>query len=149
MKSQYAVGSKAPAFSLKTSEGNTISLKQFLGKKNVLLIFYPGDDTPGCTAQLCSIRDDYKTFQKTNTVVFGVNHADKDSHNHFIKKFGFQFPLLIDKDRKVSKKYGAIKYMFGRESIRRSVVLIDKKGKFAYVKRGMPEDKEILAQLIG
>ena len=147
MKSKYEIGSTAPAFTLKTSAGDSVSLKQFLGKKNVLLIFYPGDDTPGCTAQLCAIRDDYATFKKTNTVVFGVNHADKASHDAFIHKFGFQFPLLIDKDRKVSKKYGAIKNMFGHESIRRSVVLIDKKGKLAYVKRGMPTDAEILTNL--
>lgn len=142
----YHAGNPAPAFTLKDSKGNKVSLAQFKGQP-VLLIFYPGDDTPGCTAQLCAIRDDHKAFQKLNVAIFGINHADAESHNNFIQKYGFQFPILIDEDREVSKKYGAIKNMFGRESIKRSVVIIDKNGVIAWNKRGMPTDQEIFAEL--
>ncbi len=146
--STYAVGTTAPAFTLKDSQGNSFKLADFKGKKNVLLFFYPGDDTPGCVKQLCAIRDDKAKFKSfKDLVAFGVNHADADSHNAFIEKYGLTMPLLIDKDRKVSKKYGAIKYMFGNESIKRSVIIIDKNGKLAYVKRGMPENEEILEAL--
>jgi len=145
--SKYAPGTTAPAFTLKDSEGKTVKLSSFKGKQAVLLIFYPGDMTPGCTMQLCAIRDDYSDFKKLKVAVFGVNHAAADSHNKFIEKYGFQFPILIDTNRKVSKKYGAIKYMFGHESIKRSVVIIDKQGKLAWVKRGMPSDAEILSEL--
>lgn len=141
------VGDKAPLFSLKNQKGQTISLKSYQAKQNVLLIFYPGDDTPGCTTQLCNLRDDFSKFKKYNCVVFGINHADKNSHQKFIKKYTFPFDLLIDTDKKISKKYKALKFMFGNESIKRSVVLIDKQGKIAFLKRGMPEDKEILAVL--
>ncbi len=146
--SKYAVGTVAPAFTLKDSQGTTVKLADFKGKKHVLLFFYPGDDTPGCTKQLCAVRDDKAKFKKfKDLVVFGVNHANADSHNAFIEKYGLTMPLLIDKDRKVSKKYGAIKYMFGNESIKRSVIIVDKNGKLAYVKRGMPENEEILEAL--
>lgn len=142
----WAIGNKAPAFSLKDSAGQKVTLSALQGQ-TVLLIFYPGDDTPGCTAQLCAIRDDFKKFKSLKVAVYGVNQAGDESHNKFITKYGFQFPILIDSDCAVSKKYGAIKYMFGRESIKRSVVIIDKAGKIAWVKRGMPTDVEIFAEL--
>lgn len=148
MTSLYTIGSKAPAFSLKDHSGKTIKLSDFKGKKNVLLFFYPGDDTPGCTKQLCALRDDKADFaQFKDLVIFGVNHADATSHKKFIEKYNLTIPLLIDKDRKVSKKYGAIKYMFGNPSIRRSVIIIDKDGKLAWVKRGMPDNKDIITAL--
>jgi peroxiredoxin Q/BCP len=144
---QYHAGNPAPKFTLKDSQGNKISLAQFKGQQPVVLIFYPGDDTPGCTAQLCAIRDDYSKFNKINAAVFGINQAGAESHNKFIEKYGFKFPILIDEGREVSKKYGAIKNMFGHESIKRSVVVIDKEGVIAWVKRGMPTDQEILTEL--
>jgi len=142
----WAIGNLAPQFTLKDSNGKKVSLAKLEGQP-VLLIFYPGDDTPGCTAQLCAIRDDFKKFGKLKVAVYGINHANAGLHNNFISKYGFQFPILIDADRSVSKKYGAIKYMFGRESIKRSVVIINKDGRIAWVKRGMPTDKEILEEL--
>lgn len=142
----WAIGNKAPNFTLKDSAGKKVTLASLSGHP-ILLIFYPGDDTPGCTAQLCAIRDDFKKFKSLKVSVYGVNHANADSHNSFITKYGFQFPILIDADRSVSKKYGAIKYMFGHESIKRSVVIIDKAGNIAWVKRGMPSDAEIMKEL--
>jgi len=141
------VGGKAPLFSLKNQKGKNISLQDYQSKQNVLLIFYPGDNTPGCTKQLCDLQDDFSKFKKYNTVIFGINQADKNSHQKFIDNYNFPFDLLIDTDKKVSTKYKALKFMFGRPSIKRSVVLIDKQGKIVFLKRGMPEDKEILAVL--
>lgn len=141
------VGDKAPLFTLKNQAGQKIALKDFLGKKNVLLIFYPGDNTPGCTKQLCAVRDDFSKFKNLDAVVFGVNHGDDTSHQKFIDKYQFPFDLLIDEDRNVSRKYKALKFMFGHESIKRSVVLIDKQGKIIFLKRGMPSDQEIIDSL--
>ena len=138
---------KAPAFRLHDERGRTVALSDFKGKKNVLLIFYPGDMTPGCTMQLCAIRDDWKKFQGTDTVVFGVNHADAVSHTAFSKKYRFPFPILIDTGKKVSTRYGALRPYFKAIIIRRSVVGIGKNGKIFYLRRGMPKDSEILKAL--
>src|SRR3989338_5835990 len=92
-KKLLTVGSRAPSFTLKDAAGNAVSLKDFRGKKSVVLIFYPGDMTPGCTMQLCAIRDDWSKFTRHDTVVFGINHGDAESHKAFIKKYGFPFPL--------------------------------------------------------
>lgn len=141
------IGDTAPPFSLKNQTGQKISLRDYQGEKNVLLIFYPGDNTPGCTKQLCAIKNDFTKFEKLDTVVFGINQADAKSHQKFIDKQKYPFDLLIDTDRLVSKKYKALKFMFGYESIRRSVVLINKEGKIIFLKRGLPADREILAAL--
>lgn len=141
------VGDQAPLFSLRSQSGQTITLKKYLGKKNVLLIFYPGDNTPGCTKQLCALRDDFSIIKKLDAVVFGINPADEKSHQSFIENYHFPFDLLIDKDRQVAKKYKALKFMFGHESIRRSVVLINKQGKIIFLERGLPKDEKIFKAL--
>jgi peroxiredoxin Q/BCP len=142
-----AAGMKAPAFTLKDERGRSVALADFKGKKNILLVFYPGDMTAGCTMQLCAIRDDWKKFLATDTVVFGVNHADADSHKTFIKKYNFPFPLLIDPGKKISKKYGALKKFFKAIIIKRSVIGIGKDGKIFFVRRGMPKDGDILKEI--
>lgn len=134
----------APDFTLLDQEGNSVSLKSFRGQRPVLLVFYPGDDTPGCTTQLCAIRDDWAEFQKYGVMAFGVNHANADSHTKFWLHHSLKTPLLIDADKTVSAQYGAIKKFFKATIIKRSVVLIDKDGVIRYVKRGMPSDREIL-----
>ncbi len=141
------VGDQAPDFTLKNQAGKEISLKDFLNKQNILLIFYPGDATPGCTAQLCAIRNDFKKFQDQNIAVFGINHADEDSHQKFIAKNQFPFDLLIDANKEVSKTYQAIKSFFGKPIIARTVVLINKKGEIIFLKKGTPSDAEILSAL--
>lgn len=145
--STVTIGSAAPDFTLKDHEGRSMSLARFRGTQPVLLIFYPGDDTPGCTTQLCAIRDDWREFRKRNVAVFGVNHAGTDSHTKFAKKYGLTVSLLIDEGREVSKRYGATGKFFKNEVIKRSVVLVDKDGIIRYVKRGLPSDKEILAAI--
>jgi peroxiredoxin Q/BCP len=139
-----AVGERAPNWSMKDQAGRTVKLSDFIGKQSVVLIFYPGDLTPGCTLQLCAIRDDWEKFRTLGIAVFGVNHADADSHQRFIDKHHFPFPLLIDKTKKTSAAYGAVKKFFKATVIKRSVVGIDKEGVIRYLKRGMPKDADIL-----
>jgi peroxiredoxin Q/BCP len=141
------IGDKAPAFTLKTHDGKEVSLGDFAGKKPVVLVFYPGDMTPGCTIQLCNIRDDWSKFEQSGAAVFGVNHADAESHGRFSDKYHFPFPLLIDTDKKVSKKYGAIKKLFSATVIKRTVVAIDKNGIIKFYRAGMPKDTEILKSI--
>lgn len=139
-----SVDARAPDFTLNDQAGNAVTLSAFQGKHPVVLIFYPGDMTPGCTVQLCSIRDDWAEFAALGIKVFGVNHANAASHTKFIDKHTFPFPLLIDEGKQVSKTYGAIKKFFKAEVIARTVVGIDKEGVIRYYKRGMPKDADIL-----
>lgn len=135
-KSKPKVGNKAPDFMVQDSSGKNIKLSDFVGKKNILLVFYPGDNTPGCTKQLCTIRDDFKGLDKLDVKVFGVNQADSESHKSFITKNNFQFELLVDKDKKISSEYDAVGF-FG--IISRTVVLINKEGKIVLYERGFPD----------
>lgn len=145
---QIKTGDPAPEFTLRDQAGKEVKLASFRGDKKVILVFYPGDMTPGCTMQLCAIRDDWSKFIAADTLVFGVNHGNEDSHAQFIKTHSFPFPLLIDKDKKVSAKYGAVKSLFGHKVIKRSVVGIDKQGKIAFLKRGMPKNTDILKAML-
>ena len=135
-KDGLSIGSAAPVFSAIDSKGNKFDLASFKGKNNVLLIFYPGDSTPTCTQQLCAVRDDYKELEKLGIKVFGVNPGDSESHNKFIKENKLQFPLLIDKDKKISKLYNSMNF-FG--FVNRTVVLINKSGKITLFERGVPD----------
>lgn len=135
-KSKIGVGSNAPKFTAIDSNGNKVNLSDFKGKNNVLLVFYPGDSTPTCTKQLCSIRDDYKDLQKLGIKVFGINPGDASSHNKFIKENKFQFPLLIDKNNSISKAYDSMSFL---GFVNRTVVLINKQGKIVLFERGVPD----------
>ena len=125
-------GKAAPAFTLKNQDGKTVSLADFKGK-NVVVYFYPKDDTPGCTKEACGFRDANRELQKLGTAVIGVSADGQDSHQKFIGKYKLNFPLLSDPDRKVMEKYGAWgeKMMYGKKTIGviRSTALIGKDGK--------------------
>jgi peroxiredoxin Q/BCP len=129
---------------MEASNGDTVRLSDFAGKNHVVLIFYPGDETPGCTKQLCAVRDDYSLFEEKNAKVFGVNPADRKSHLKFVDRYNFQFPLLIDKGGTVAKKYGC-----GGVMIKRTVYVIDPEGKIVYARQGLPDNEEILAAIDG
>ena len=109
-------GKVPPAFTLADASGKKVSLKDFAGK-NVILYFYPKDDTPGCTKEACGFRDDWKDLQKANAVVLGVSADSGESHQKFAAKYKLPFPLLSDPDRKVMEKYGAYgeKMMYGKK----------------------------------
>ena len=109
-------GQKAPAFSMRNQDGNTVTLGDYAGK-NVVLYFYPKDDTPGCTVEACAFRDEHSALEKKGAVVLGVSGDDEKSHQKFIKKFNLPFPLLVDADHKAAEAYGAWgeKNMYGRK----------------------------------
>ena len=125
-------GKAAPAFTLTDGAGKKVSLADFTGK-NVILYFYPKDDTPGCTKEACGFRDAWKTIQKANTVVLGVSADAAASHQKFRDKYKLPFPLLTDADRKVMSAYGAYgdKVMYGKKTkgVIRSTVWIGPDGK--------------------
>lgn len=126
------VGDKAPEFKLKNDAGEEIALKDFKGK-NVVLYFYPKDDTPGCTKEACDFRDLQKKFDKKNAVIIGVSPDSVDSHVKFKKKYGLPFYLLSDPDKKMLESYGVWKEksMYGRKymGVERTTILIDAAGK--------------------
>ena len=125
-------GKAAPAFTLADAKGNSVSLKDLAGK-NVILYFYPKDDTPGCTKEACGFRDAWSEIKKLNTVVLGVSADGAASHEKFASKYKLPFTLLSDPDRKVMEKYGAYgeKMMYGKKTIGviRSTVWIGPDGK--------------------
>ncbi len=100
------VGDKAPDFTLISQKGEMISLSQFFGKKNVVLYFYPKDETRGCTKEACEFRDKYEVFKDLGAEVVGVSSDDMESHESFATKYDLPFILLSDKDKKIRKLYG-------------------------------------------
>src|SRR5947209_3374766 len=120
------VGDKAPNFSLPASDGKTYSLSQFRGKNHIVVVFYPGDDTPTCTKQLCDYNDGWGQFRKYGAVVLGVSVNDMASHKSFADKHNFQIPLLEDKDLKMCKAYDVMMLKGLVSMTNRAVFIIDK-----------------------
>lgn len=118
----------APDFTIEDQDGTPVSLSAFKGKK-VVLYFYPKDDTPGCTAEACNIRDNYSQFQKNGIVVLGVSVDKPKSHTDFIEKYSLPFTLLADVDHRVCEAYGVwvLKKFMGNEymGVQRVTYLID------------------------
>lgn len=123
------IGDKAPDFETVDESGNTFRLKDHRGSKFVLY-FYPKDETPGCTAEACSIRDNYQTFQEAGIPVFGISGGDANAHQKFKEKHNLPFPLLVDENLEIAKMYDAYSRLsvigFG---VKRITYLIDEKGK--------------------
>lgn len=134
-------GKNAPHFTLKDDSGQTVSLRDFKGQQ-VVLYFYPKDDTPGCTKEACGFRDAEKYISKKNAVVLGVSADSIESHGRFKKKFGLPFRLLSDPDKKMLETYGVWveKKLYGRKymGIERTTVIIDSEGK---IKKIFPKVK--------
>jgi len=126
----------APGFSLLSDSGEQISLQDFKGKQ-VVLYFYPRDDTSGCTTEACEFRDNWKAVQRAGAVVLGVSPDSVGSHEKFRRKYRLPFPLLADLDHAVAKAYGAWgeKSMYGRKyhGIRRTTFIIDEAGRIQRV----------------
>ena len=126
------VGAKAPSFTLSGTGGRTVALTDFIGKKNLVLYFYPKDHTPGCTLEACAFRDRLGHFEEHDTVVVGVSRDSLASHEKFSGKLRLPFLLLSDPETEVAKAYGVYgkKSFLGREffGVHRTTFVIDKKG---------------------
>lgn len=132
------VGSPAPDFTAPDQDGNPVTLSQLRGR-NVVLVFYPGDDTPVCTRQLCEFRDEWHSAETRNILVFGVNPAGDASHRRFREKYALPFPILVDEQRRIAKLYRC-----GGLIVRRTVYLIGPDGLIRYSMRGKPQASEVL-----
>jgi len=133
-------GQPAPDFTLESDAGEQITLSQFRGRP-VVLYFYPRDDTPGCTAQACGIRDDWEAYQARGAVILGVSPDDVDSHVRFREKYALPFTLLADPDHAVAEEYGAWgeKNLYGNVVVGliRSTFVIDEDGVVAKAMRNV------------
>lgn len=139
------VGDKAPTFELSNQNGQIISSKELLesGQK-ILLVFYPSDMTPGCTIQLCGIRDIYQEYRELNVTVLGINQGTEKSHQRFIDMHKYQFDILVDTDKIISREFGQIGSFFGNPTVKRGVILIDTNGKIIYIKQGQQDNQEVI-----
>jgi peroxiredoxin Q/BCP len=147
-------GKAAPAFSLQDADGKPVSLDEFEGR-DVVLYFYPRDDTPGCTKEACGFRDAWRELQKLGVAVLGVSPDSGTSHQKFRDKYRLPFPLLSDPDRRVMTKYGAYgeKMMYGKKTtgVIRSTVWIGPDGRvrkhWARVAKAEAHPEQVLAAL--
>ncbi len=135
-------GTPAPAFSLPDDSGRTVSLASLRGQ-NVVLVFYPADDTSVCTRQLCQFRDEWERIRKQGIQVFGINPQNAGKHQAFRRKFSLPFPLLVDRGQKV----GALYHTRGL-IVKRTVYLIGPGGDIRFSRRGVPAPHEVLAAAV-
>lgn len=131
------IGNKAPVFTLKNQKGEKVALKDFAGKKNVVIYFYPKALTPGCTTQACGIRDTQADLDSRDTVVFGISPDPTDKLQKFIDKHDLNFDLLSDEDHAIADKYGvwALKKFMGKEfmGIVRTTFVINKESRLVAI----------------
>ncbi len=151
--STLQIGDPAPEFTLPTGDGTTLSLKDFRGKK-VVLYFYPKDNTPGCTKEACSFRDDIRKFERKGAVIIGVSADSVESHKKFAGKFDLPFTLVSDEKKSALNAYGVWKKksLYGKTflGVERSTFVIDEKGNIARIFRKVKVDghsDEVLASL--
>ncbi|MDH5370575.1 MAG: peroxiredoxin [Gammaproteobacteria bacterium] len=134
----------APSFSATDQNNNIINSNEFIGKKNIVLYFYPKDDTPGCTIEANQFTAFIDEFTKADTIIIGVSKDDAQSHQAFIEKFGLKVELMADTDGKVCDDYGVWqekeKNGIKKMGIVRSTFIIDKQGKLAFVEYGVNAD---------
>ncbi len=128
---ELKVGQEAPDFTLTDDRGLPFRLKDFLGKKVVVLYFYPKDFTSGCTKEACGFRDDYKIYEEKGAIVIGVSLDSEESHKKFSEKHNLPFSLLSDNQKEVAKQYGVLG--FGSRAAKRVTFIIDKEGKIAWI----------------
>jgi len=152
---KLAAGDKAPAFTLPDQDGRKVSLKDFAGQQ-VVVYFYPRDDTPGCTKEACQFNDNLQAFATAKVPVFGISGDSAEKHQKFRAKYGLEFPLLTDADHSVGEDYGAWgeKTLYGKKSVGviRSTFLIAADGTIArawYHVKADGHAAKVLAELEG
>ena len=146
-------GSKIPNFSLNNQDNQLIHIADYIGKKNLVIYFYPKDDTPGCTAEACSFRDEYEDFKLLDAEVIGISADSSDSHKNFATKHNLSFTLLSDDDNKLRKLFGVPTNLFGLLP-GRVTYIVNKKGIVIHIfnsqlnaKKHVSEAKKILENL--
>jgi peroxiredoxin Q/BCP len=128
---ELKIGDAAPDFSLMDENGRPVSLKEFLGKKVVVLYFYPKDFSPGCTAEACSFRDNYKPYEEKGAVVIGVSLDSVESHSKFSQKYNLPFAILSDRSKEVARAYGVLG--IGGLLAKRVTFIINKEGRITHI----------------
>jgi peroxiredoxin Q/BCP len=141
LQSPLKVGTRAPDFTAADQDGNSVQLGDLRGSP-VLLVFYPGDDTPGCRRQFCGLQSGYEQLRKHNVRVFGVNPQSAASHRKFRDKYKYPFPFLVDTRQAIARRYRAHGFV-----VTRTVYLLDAEGNILLARRGNPSIEDILAAL--
>jgi len=126
------LGSHVPNFSLLDQDGNLFSMESVLGKKKVVIYFYPKDDSPGCTKEACYFQDQFEVFKQADAVVIGISGQSVESHKRFAQKYNLTYTLLSDKGNKIRKLFGVPRNLFGLIP-GRVTYIIDKNAKVVYV----------------
>ena len=149
MKTPVGVGARAPDFALKDMNGEEWRLSEHRGRV-VVLLFYPGDETPVCTKQMCSVRDNWEQYRETGAEVVGISTDSVESHRKFAEHHSLPLRLLSDPDRRVAELYGAKSWLPGRAA--RAVVIIDAGGRVRHNRAQplslfRPKDDEVLAAI--
>lgn len=129
---KIVVGSEVPKFELLDQNGNMFNIDSVLGKKNLVIYFYPKDDSPGCTKQACSFRDQFEVFKDADAMIIGISEQSVDSHLEFAKKYRLNYTLLSDKNNVVRKKFGVPSSFLGVLPGRVTYV-VNKKGEVVYL----------------
>lgn len=140
------VGSEAPVWTAETTDGGRVALPDFRGKQAVLLMFYPEDDTPGCTKQMCLARDEGARYAAAGVARFGVNPGSMSSHVEFRDKYTLDFPLIVDHNAEIASAYGVLQPEGG---VGRATYLIDRDGRVAYAEPGTHGADEVLGAIRG
>jgi len=142
------VGDQAPAFEAESTKGN-ISLQNYLGKQPIVLIFYPKDETPICTKQLCAVRDSRKQYEAANALVLGINPGTLEEHKKFAMKNHYDFPLVTDTDSRIKDSYDVKKGALGiiGQMQQRIVYVIGRSGKIVYAGKGNRPTEELLSAI--
>jgi peroxiredoxin Q/BCP len=129
---EIKIGDTIPEFALLDQSGNLFNIKSIIGKKNLVIYFYPKDDTPGCTAQACSFRDQFEVFNEADAMIIGISGQSVESHSEFAKKHRLRFTLLSDEGNKVRKQFGVPTNFLGLVP-GRVTYIVDKSGKVIYI----------------
>ncbi|MDF2962237.1 MAG: peroxiredoxin [Paenibacillus sp.] len=138
------VGQQAPSFMAESTKG-TVNLDDYLGNRPIVLIFYPKDETPICTKQLCAVRDSASQYAEFKAIVLGINPGTMEEHRQFSKKFLYDFPLVSDREERIRHLYGVGKmFLLGQQ---RCVFVIGVNGQIVYAKRGNRSTAEIINAL--
>ncbi len=144
---KISVGSTVPSFELKDQFGNLFRLDSVLGKKNLVIYFYPKDDTPGCTAEACAFRDQFTVFEEADAMIIGISAQSVESHLDFAKKHNLNFTLLSDTGNKVRRLFGVPANLFGL-IVGRVTYIIDKKGKVVFMFNSQTQSEKHVSEAL-